>query len=83
MERRHFISIAGGLGLGLLIPGAIYRYPLKGRNIGDAGVRQYLNDGARAALRAITPNDDFYQMTSRDEPAVDPKTWSFRIDGTA
>jgi len=81
MERRHFISIFGGLGLGLLIPGAIYRYLMHGTNIGDAGVRLYLKDGAQAALRAITPNDDFYQMTSRDEPVVDTKTWSFRIDG--
>jgi DMSO/TMAO reductase YedYZ molybdopterin-dependent catalytic subunit len=81
MERRHFISVAGGLGLGLLIPGAIYRYLIKGTNIGDAGVRMYLKDGPQAALRAITPTEDFYQMTSRDEPAVDAKSWSFRIDG--
>jgi DMSO/TMAO reductase YedYZ molybdopterin-dependent catalytic subunit len=81
MERRHFISVAGGLGLGLLIPGVIYRYLMNGTNVGDAGVRLYVKDGAQAALRAITPAEEFYQMTSRDEPAVDAKTWSFRMDG--
>jgi len=29
MERRHFISVAGGLGLGLLIPGVVYRYLMR------------------------------------------------------
>jgi DMSO/TMAO reductase YedYZ molybdopterin-dependent catalytic subunit len=81
MERRHFISIAGGLGLGILIPGAVYRYMMNGVNVGDADVRAYLKDGAQAALRAITPTEDFYQMASHGEPAVDAKTWSFAIDG--
>ena len=81
MERRHFISITGGLGLGLLIPGAVYRYLMRGVNVGDADVRGYLNYGAQAALRAITPTEDFYQMASRGEPTVDPQTWSFTING--
>jgi DMSO/TMAO reductase YedYZ molybdopterin-dependent catalytic subunit len=81
MERRHFISVTGGLGLGLLISGAVYRYLMRGVNVGDADVRGYLNYGVQAALRAITPTEDFYQMASHGEPTVDPKTWSFTING--
>jgi len=44
MERRHLISIAGGLSVGLLFPGSIYRYLIKGTNIGDACIRPYLKD---------------------------------------
>ena len=73
MERRHFISIAGGLGLGLLIPGLAYRYMMRGVNAGDANIRAYLKDGPQAALRAITPTEDLYVMSSRGEPAVDIK----------
>ncbi len=81
MERRHFISIGGGIGLGLLIPGLFYRYAMNGVNVGDANIRAYLKDGPQAALRAITPTDDFYQMASHGEPAVDPRSWSLKIDG--
>lgn len=81
MERRHFISVAGGLGLGLLIPGAVYRYMMRGVNVGNADVRAYLKDGAQAALRAITPTEDFYLTSSHGEPAVDENTWSLKIDG--
>lgn len=73
MERRHFISIAGGLGIGLLIPGAFYRYLMNGLNAGDANLRAYLKDGAQPALRAITPTEGFYQMASQGEPAADAK----------
>ncbi len=81
MERRHFISVAGGLGLGLIIPGLFYRYAMNGVNVNDAGVRAYRNDGPQAALRAITPTDDFYQMASHGEPKVDASKWSFTING--
>lgn len=81
MERRHFISIAGGLGLGLLIPGAVYRYMMRGINVGNADVHAYLKDGAQAALRAITPTEDFYLTSSHGEPPVDEKAWSLNING--
>src|SRR5258708_11871832 len=81
MERRHFISVAGGLGLGLLIPGVVYRYLMRGTNVGNANIRAYLNDGPMAALRAITPTEDFYLTSSHGEPAVDEKKWSLTVDG--
>src|SRR5271157_867291 len=81
MERRHFISIAGALGIGLLIPGLAYRYMMRGINVGNANVRAYLNDGPQAALRAITPTGDLYVMSSHGEPAVNEKAWSLAING--
>ena len=81
MERRHFISIAGGLGIGLLVPGLAYRYMMRGINVGNANVHAYLNDGPQAALRAITPTEDLYVMSSHGEPAVDERTWSLAING--
>src|SRR6266849_8731218 len=81
MERRHFISVAGGLGLGLLIPGVVYRYLMRGTNVGNANIRAYLNDGPQAALRAITPTEDFYLTSSHGEPAVDEKAWLLTING--
>jgi DMSO/TMAO reductase YedYZ molybdopterin-dependent catalytic subunit len=81
MERRRFVAIAGGVGAGLLIPAAVYRYLMRGINVGDAEVRKYLNDGPDAALHAITPVEDFYVTSSHGEPAVDGTTWSLTIDG--
>lgn len=81
MERRQFIAIAGGLGIGLVIPGLAYRYLMHGTNVGDAGIRNFANAGPQAALRAITPTEDFYQMSSHGEPAVDVSKWSFTMDG--
>jgi len=40
MERRHFISVAGPR-LGLLIPGVVYRYLMRGTNVGNANIRTY------------------------------------------
>ncbi len=81
MERRRFISIAGGAGIGILLPYAFYRYLMAGTHAGHVGVKDYLSDGPQAALRAITPTGDFYLTSSRGEPAVDPAKWSLAIDG--
>jgi DMSO/TMAO reductase YedYZ molybdopterin-dependent catalytic subunit len=81
MDRRRFFSMAAGAGVGVLLPLTAYRYMMKGMHTGYANVRAYLNDGPQAALRAITPNDDFYLMSSHGEPAVDPEKWSLTIDG--
>ncbi len=81
MERRRFLSIAGGAGVGILLPYAFYRYLLIGTNVGRVGVGDYLKYGPQAALRAITPTGDFYVTSSGDEPAVDASKWSLAIDG--
>ncbi len=81
MERRRFISIIGGAGVGILLPYAIYRYLSSGLHESRVGVRKYLKDGPQAALRAITPTGDFYLTSSRGEPSVDASKWSLVIDG--
>jgi len=81
MERRTFISIAGGIGVGVLLPYAFYRYLAEGTNVLPIGVRDYLDDGPQAALRAITPAGDLYVMSSHGEPAVDAEKWSLLVDG--
>ena len=81
MERRRFFAIAAGGGIGLLLPYAFYRYISRGLKMGHVGVKDFLDDGPQAALRAITPVGDFYLMSSGREPAVDPQKWSLVIDG--
>src|SRR5579862_2130336 len=81
MDRRRFFSMAAGAGVGVLLPVSLYHYLMAGTNVEHAGVRDHLNDGPVAALRAITPNDDFYLTSSHGEPRVDPDKWSLTIDG--
>ena len=81
MDRRRFFSIVAGAGVGVLLPLSAYRYMMHGTNVGYVGVKAYLKDGPLAALRAITPNDDFYLTSSHGEPRVDPDKWSLTIDG--
>ena len=81
MDRRRFFSMAAGAGVGVLLPLTVYRYMMHGMHGGYAGISNYLDDGPQAALRAITPNDDFYLMSSHNEPAVDLQKWSLTIDG--
>jgi DMSO/TMAO reductase YedYZ molybdopterin-dependent catalytic subunit len=81
MDRRRFFSMAAGAGVGILLPLSVYRYMMEGTNVGHAGVKYYLQYGPQAALRAISPNDDFYLTSSHGEPAVDPAKWSLTIDG--
>jgi DMSO/TMAO reductase YedYZ molybdopterin-dependent catalytic subunit len=81
MDRRRFISIAGGAGLGLLLPYALYRSLAYGYGASHVNVRAYEKFGPEAALRAIAPVDQFYITSSHGEPAVDVNKWSLTIDG--
>jgi DMSO/TMAO reductase YedYZ molybdopterin-dependent catalytic subunit len=81
MDRRRFISVAGGAGVGLLLPYALYRYLSYGFGGEDINVKAYEQFGLQAALRAITPVDQFYVTSSHGEPAVDIGKWSLTIDG--
>ena len=55
MDRRRFISIAGGAGLGILLPYAVYRSLSYGFGGGHINVKNYEQFGPQAALRAIVP----------------------------
>src|SRR5260221_2278268 len=81
MERRRFISIAGGAGLGILLPYAVYRSLSYGFGGGRVNVKNYEKFGPEAALRAIAPVPEFYVTSSHGEPAVDVNKWSLMIDG--
>jgi len=81
MDRRRFISIAGGAGLGILIPYAVYRSLSYGFGGLRVNVKDYEKFGPEAALRAIAPVPDFYITSSHGEPAVDVNKWSLTIDG--
>jgi DMSO/TMAO reductase YedYZ molybdopterin-dependent catalytic subunit len=81
MERRRFIAIAGGAGLGILLPYAVYRALSYRFGGGRINVKDYEKFGPQAALRAITPVDQFFVMSSHGEPAVDVGKWSLTIDG--
>jgi DMSO/TMAO reductase YedYZ molybdopterin-dependent catalytic subunit len=81
MDRRRFISVAGGAGVGLLLPYALYRYLSYGFGGEHINVKAYEQFGLQAALRAITPVDQFYVTSSHGEPAVDIGKWSLTIDG--
>jgi len=81
MDRRRFISIAGGAGLGILLPYAVYRSLSYGFGGGRVNVKNYEKFGPEAALRAIAPVPEFYVTSSHGEPAVDVGKWSLTIDG--
>ena len=81
MDRRRFISIAGGAGLGILLPYAVYRSLSYGFGGGRVNVKDYEKFGPEAALRAIAPVDQFYVTSSHGEPPVDVNKWSLTIDG--
>ncbi|MCU1341506.1 MAG: Oxidoreductase, partial [Candidatus Acidoferrum typicum] len=81
MDRRRFISIAGGAGLGILLPYAVYRSLSYGFGGGRVNVKNYEKFGPDAALRAIAPVPEFYVTSSHGEPAVDVGKWSLTIDG--
>jgi hypothetical protein len=81
MDRRRFVSIVGGAGVGILVPYALYRYLVAGVNVGHIGVKDFLGDGPQAALRAITPVGDLYVMSSHGNARVDAADWSLVIDG--
>src|SRR5271169_6195445 len=82
MDRRRFISIVGGAGLGILIPYGVYRSLSYGFGGLRVNVKNYEQFGPEAALHAIAPVSDFYITSSHGEPVVDANKWSLTIDGS-
>jgi DMSO/TMAO reductase YedYZ molybdopterin-dependent catalytic subunit len=81
MERRTFIiaGVAGGIGL------AEYIYVSGWMNhihqTGKFSVKAYEPYGEKAALVAITPNDDFYVTSKGTTPYVKVSKWQLKVDG--
>lgn len=82
MQRRTFIIAAAAGGVGLLE----YTY-FSGwmNNLRDTRprlrVRDYLGHGENAALAAITPTEDFYNVQKGSPWRVDGNLWRLRVDG--
>lgn len=81
MERRKFIIGAVAGGIGLLEYGVVSRWMNGMRSGGGLSVKPYERLGERAALVAITPNEDFYVTSKGMTPRVDVSQWRFKIDG--
>jgi DMSO/TMAO reductase YedYZ molybdopterin-dependent catalytic subunit len=82
MNRRKFIigAIAGGVGLAEYIYTSEYMNQLADPSR-DLSVKEYARYGAKAALAAITPNDQFYITSKGDTPRVEASSWRLKIDG--
>lgn len=81
MDRRRFLTVAMGTGVGAVVPYFVYRQLAGDLQRGHVRVKDYLNAGERAALLAITPNEDFY-ITSKGASAwVNAEAWRLKIDG--
>jgi len=81
MERRHFIIGAVAGGIGLVEYGLVSRYLNGLRMPRRPSVRMYERSGERAALVAITPNEDFYVTSKGATPRVDVAKWRLKFDG--
>jgi len=81
MERRTFIIGAVAGGIGLLEYGFATRYMNSLREPRGFSVQAYEQYGERAALVAITPNEDFYVTSKGSTPNVDAAQWRLKIDG--
>jgi hypothetical protein len=81
MERRTFIigAVAGGIGLAEYA--FVSRYMNSLRAPRGLSVKAYEHYGERAAILAITPNEDFYVTSKGSTPSVDAIKWRLRFDG--
>ena len=81
MQRRTFVigAIAGGVGLVQYV--LVSRYMNRLREPRGFSVREYLGFGEKAALVAITPNEDFFVQSKGEVPTIRAGEWHLRIDG--
>ncbi len=81
MERRTFIigAVAGGIGLAeyVYVSGLMNHL----HDTGALSVKAYEKFGERAALVAITSNDDFYVTSKGSTPNIKASDWRLRVDG--
>ena len=83
VERRMFVigAVAGGIGL---VEYAVVQGWLKYLTAPrDFSVKAFENFGERAALMAITPNEDFYITSIGTTPILKAENWKLKVDGLA
>ncbi len=81
MERRTFLIAAVAGGVGLLEYHFVSRTMNRLAAPPGLSVKAYEKYGQRAALVAITPNQDFYLTSKGSTPHVDRGRWNLRVDG--
>ncbi len=81
MQRRTFMIAAVAGGMGVVEYGLINGWMAGMRYPGGISVKPYEKYGAKAALAAITPNDDFYVTSKGMTPAVDASRWQVKFEG--
>jgi DMSO/TMAO reductase YedYZ molybdopterin-dependent catalytic subunit len=81
MERRTLIIGAVAGGIGLLEYAFTNRWMDGMRDPAGLSVKAYEQYGSRAALMAITPNDQFYVTSKGGTPTIDRNKWELKFDG--
>jgi len=81
MERRVFIIAAVAGGIGLAEYAAINGWMNGMRRSTAPSVKDYEKYGERAALLAITPNDEFYVTSKGLTPRIDASKWRLQLNG--
>jgi DMSO/TMAO reductase YedYZ molybdopterin-dependent catalytic subunit len=81
VERRTFVIAAAAGGVGLLEYHFVSRYMDALGAPRGFSVKAYEKYGERAALVAITPNEDFYLTSKGTTPRVDRARWKLTVDG--
>jgi DMSO/TMAO reductase YedYZ molybdopterin-dependent catalytic subunit len=82
VERRHFLigAVAGGIGLFQYAFFTGWMKQLKATRP-RLKVKNYLQFGEQAAIAAITPVEDFYNVQKGFPESIDAAGWKLRIDG--
>ncbi len=81
MERRTFIIGAVAGGIGFVEYAFVAGYMDSSSSPRGFSVKAFENLGARAALVAITPNEDFYVTPKGGTPSVKAADWKLTVDG--
>lgn len=81
MERRIFITGAVAGGIGLAEYAFVSKWMNKMRAPRGFSVKEYEKHGEKAALMAITPNQEFYLMLKSTTPIIKRSEWRLKIDG--
>ena len=81
MERRTFIIGAVAGGVGLVEYAFVNGWMNKLTEPRGFSVKAYEQHGERAALVAITPNEDFFVTSKGTTPIVKATEWRLKVDG--
>jgi DMSO/TMAO reductase YedYZ molybdopterin-dependent catalytic subunit len=81
MIRRKFIIAAAAGGIGLLEYSTVSRWMNALAYPSNVSIQGYERFGEKAALMAITPNNDFYVTSKGMTPSVNIAEWRLKVDG--